>query len=140
MANRQMKWLITKGENLLVDETKYLCASLCWKFWPGNLRRTTWDLLACDADDAPQRSEDYVCEPFLLIEHRLTCHQNVYRVATLIVDLDDVPASSIRARTNSYGQQYFLIDCVVHISIQSSLEFFVTVDGEKYGSLTAKYE
>jgi hypothetical protein len=38
------------------------------------------------------------------------------------------------------GRKYLSVLSEVHISMQSALEFFVTIDGMKYGSLTAKYE
>lgn len=64
----------------------------------------------------------------------------MYRVATLIVDLDDVPKSSLMPGISPSGQKYLTIDAQVHISMQSVLEFYVTVEGKKYGALTAKFE
>jgi hypothetical protein len=74
------------------------------------------------------------------VRHKLTQHQGVYRVATLIVDYDDVPKHLLKTKKSPDGRKYFEIEAVVHISMQSSLEFFVTVGGKKYGSLTAQYE
>jgi hypothetical protein len=37
------------------------------------------------------------------------------------------------------GRRYYSIDTLVHISMQSVLEFYVTVNGKKDGSLTAQY-
>jgi hypothetical protein len=38
------------------------------------------------------------------------------------------------------GKKYYSVAVEVHISMQSALEFFVTVNGKKYGSLSAKYD
>jgi hypothetical protein len=36
--------------------------------------------------------------------------------------------------------KYYELSFFVEISAQSSLEFFLTIDGKKYGSLSANYE
>jgi hypothetical protein len=38
------------------------------------------------------------------------------------------------------GEKYYSVAAEVHISMHSALEFFVTVNGKKYGSLSAKYD
>ncbi|KAH7396595.1 hypothetical protein DE146DRAFT_763611 [Phaeosphaeria sp. MPI-PUGE-AT-0046c] len=124
MARNQMIWLVKKGEDLETSKASHAYTTLTAHFWPKESRRTTWELYACDADTAAQGSTA----------------ESVYRVATLIVDFDDVPASCYEHKVNDRDKKYLRLRAEVHISIQSSLEFFVTVDGKKYGSLTAEYD
>ncbi|KAH7383281.1 hypothetical protein BKA66DRAFT_512128 [Pyrenochaeta sp. MPI-SDFR-AT-0127] len=71
---------------------------------------------------------------------KATHARDSFTVATLTVDLDDVPSSCFEDETSPAGRKYSSITIEVNISMQSSLEFFVTVDGKKYGSLTANYD
>jgi hypothetical protein len=87
-------------------------------------------------DDAWTRCVKPRCRP----ETYLTFIQSVNRVAQLIVNFDDVPQSKLDVRIGPNRKKYFSIHGVVHMSKQSSLEFFVTVTGKRYGSLTAYYD
>jgi hypothetical protein len=74
------------------------------------------------------------------MSYMLTHGQAVYRVATPTVDFDDVPQAHLKPCISPLGRPYFRIDSVINISMQSSLEFFVTVRGKKYGSLIVQYD
>ncbi|KAI4909431.1 hypothetical protein J4E90_008128 [Alternaria incomplexa] len=123
-AENQMEWLIEKGQDLHASEATHAAAEILSTFWVGEERTTHWDLLSCDADVAPQRSVE----------------ESIYQVATLIVDLSDVPEEDTELETSASGRKYHTINSVVNISLQSTLDFFITVNGKKYGSLTARYE
>lgn len=64
----------------------------------------------------------------------------MYKVATLNVDLSNVPAECFSLHQSVHGRSYYELTCNVEISIQSALEFSVSVQGKRYGSLTAAYE
>ncbi|EUC40240.1 hypothetical protein COCMIDRAFT_109318 [Bipolaris oryzae ATCC 44560] len=65
---------------------------------------------------------------------------SVYHVAVLTVDSNDIPLSDLKRKTSPCGRQYYSIGVTVHISLQSSLEFYVTIKGKKFGSLTVSYD
>jgi hypothetical protein len=56
------------------------------------------------------------------------------------VDLSDVPENAYVTCWSPCGRKYYELSFFVEISAQSSLEFFLTIDGKKYGSLSANYE
>lgn len=66
--------------------------------------------------------------------------QSVYTVATLTVDMDDIPDEYFERKRSPKGKLYYSIMSTINISMGSALEFFLTVGGQKYGSLTAAYE
>lgn len=61
-------------------------------------------------------------------------------VATLYADLSDIPKSHWKTERAPDGRMYYSIETVICISMQSSLEFYITIDGKKCGSVKAKYE
>jgi hypothetical protein len=65
--------------------------------------------------------------------------QSVYTVATLDVDLTGVPRHSFRRRKSPTGGFYYSLRFQVEISVHSSLEYSLLVDGVRYGSVVAKY-
>ncbi|EUC31458.1 hypothetical protein COCCADRAFT_38444 [Bipolaris zeicola 26-R-13] len=65
---------------------------------------------------------------------------SVYRVAVLTVDSNDIPLVYLKRNTSPCGRQYYSINVTVHISLQSSLNFYVTIKGKKFGSLTVSYD
>ena len=65
--------------------------------------------------------------------------QGVYKVATLDVDLSSVPQSFFRAGPSPSGGIYYTLDFRVEITVQSSLEFSLLVNGVRYGAVTANY-
>jgi hypothetical protein len=66
-------------------------------------------------------------------------HQDVYEVAKLIVDLTKVPERMFLLRRNKTNQPYHELNFQVEFSVTSSLEYAVTIDGTRYGSVTARY-
>jgi hypothetical protein len=58
----------------------------------------------------------------------------------LYVDLSDVPEQEFVPLWTPQGRPYKRLDYDVEMSLQSSLEFSVSVKGKKYGAVTAKYE
>lgn len=98
------------------------------------------ELLACNVEKAPQRFTDKVC--FLPTSRALaiitTC-QNVFTVAALSVDLSSVPAACFQTCFAPGGRVYTTLSFQVEISVQSSLEYSLLVEGVRYGSVTAKY-
>ena len=65
--------------------------------------------------------------------------QDVYTVATLCVNVEDVPQRLFRTASSPSGSMYYKLFFDVELSVQSALEFSVSVNGKKYGSVTAKY-
>lgn len=65
--------------------------------------------------------------------------QDIYTVARLNVDLSGVPQKNFVLHTNSSGRLYYTLDYEVELSVQSSLEFCLLVDGIRYGGVEAKY-
>ena len=44
-----------------------------------------------------------------------------------------------KTKYNPKGELYYEFDFNVELVIQSALDFFMTVEGKRYGSVTAKY-
>jgi hypothetical protein len=55
-ANNQMSYLIKKGQDLNASSGTHGQIALTSNFWVDEPRYVTWKLLACDAEEAPQRS------------------------------------------------------------------------------------
>jgi hypothetical protein len=64
----------------------------------------------------------------------------VFQVAELAVDLDDVPERLFRKKRSKDGKIYHQVEYEIKISVQSSLEYSLSVEGVTYGSVTARYE
>lgn len=139
MANNQMKWLIEKGQTLLASEATHAATGFMLRWWVGEEKQIVWKLLSCDADIAPSRSVDKVSKP-LRRSNTANIDQSVYRVAVLTVDSNDIPLVYLKRNTSPCGRQYYSINVTVHISLQSSLDFYVTIKGKKFGSLTVSYD
>ncbi|KAF1911224.1 hypothetical protein BDU57DRAFT_485781 [Ampelomyces quisqualis] len=129
-AENQMNWLVTKGQDLSTSDKAYSKVSFTQTFWPGEERTASVDLIASDAETAPKRSVEKV---------RLSSKNDVYTVATLKVDLSDVPQHLFKYHINPAGKEYYVLRFDVKIAIQSSLEFSLVVNGKEYGSVVAKY-
>jgi hypothetical protein len=65
--------------------------------------------------------------------------QDVFLVATLTVDLSKVPKKEFSAKQSPAGRRYHKIHFDLEISIQSALEFSLTINGKKYAAVTAEY-
>ena len=63
----------------------------------------------------------------------------MYKLATLDVDLNDVPESDFQLLQSAHGLAYYRLTYTVEISVQSALEFSLSVNGTRYGSVTARY-
>jgi hypothetical protein len=63
----------------------------------------------------------------------------VYKVANLSVDLSSVPTHKFRSLQNKANQKYYEVNFQVELSATSSLEYTVSIDGIRYGSVTASY-
>jgi len=60
MANNQMAWLVTKGQDLSTSKSSHAVYPLVKKFWVGDRRKASVDLLASDADHAAKLNTDQV--------------------------------------------------------------------------------
>ncbi|USP81405.1 hypothetical protein yc1106_08679 [Curvularia clavata] len=123
-ARHQMHWLINKGQDLPALEGNHATADMSTKWWAGDAPIAHWKLFSCDADIAPSRSVD----------------KSVCRVTTLTVDLSDLSKDNMTQNTSPSGRQYYSVRLKVNISLQSSLEFYVTFKGKKFGSVTVSYD
>jgi hypothetical protein len=63
----------------------------------------------------------------------------VYKIATLDVDLSGVPQSAFQPLPSPSGGIYYTLRFQVEMTIQSSLEFRLLVNGVRYGAVTANY-
>jgi hypothetical protein len=66
--------------------------------------------------------------------------QGVKKVASVIIDLSVVPKDRWKAERSPSGDTYHRLSYSLEISVQSALEFSLTVDGKSYGSVKAAYE
>ncbi|KAH4005899.1 hypothetical protein HBI56_097520 [Parastagonospora nodorum] len=124
MANHQMEWLLKKGQTLSTSKPAHAKCTLNLHFWPSEKRETTLNLLASNETKAPQLSVD----------------KGVFTVAKLSVDLSGVPENEYTTGLSPTGRMYRKLKFEIEISAQSSLEFFFTVNGKKYASLTANFD
>ncbi|RAR06959.1 hsp70 family protein [Stemphylium lycopersici] len=122
-ANHQMQWLLKKGQDLSSMSKSHTYTELSACFWPHSPRSITLDLLASNADVAPNRSVD----------------KDVFTVATLDVDLTGVPQNAYTTHLSPQGSFFYVLDLRVEMCIQSSLEFSLLVNGVRYGAVTANY-
>ncbi|KAI4925412.1 hypothetical protein J4E85_007291 [Alternaria conjuncta] len=122
-AGNQMRWILKKGQDLAAKSESHGKFTFCQHFWPGDVRRATCELLASDLDKAPPRCSD----------------QGVSKIATLDVDLSRVPQSAFRVDTSPSSGTYFTLVFEIEMNIQSSLELSLSVNGIRYGAVTANY-
>jgi hypothetical protein len=57
----------------------------------------------------------------------------------LVVDLSDVPESAFLRTSSPSNGIYYSLSFQVEMTIQSSLEFSLLVNGVRYGAVTANY-
>ncbi|KAG9187462.1 hypothetical protein G6011_05333 [Alternaria panax] len=122
-AYNQMEWMLKKGQDLATKSDAHGTKSFYQQFWLGDSRTVSLDLLAADIDKALQRSRD----------------QGVYKVAVLNVDLNAVPANAFTRHSSPTRAAYYSLSFQVEMTIQSSLEFCLLVNGIRYGTVTANY-
>jgi hypothetical protein len=138
-ANNQMAWLLTKGQDLHSSEPTHATTVISVDYWPGENPISDFSLLACDEDKSPDHCEHKVNRQMINLSIA-NDPQAIYHVANVTVDLKDVPRHCISTYYSSDGRAYYSIRCTINISLQSGLEFFVTVGGKKYGSVTVDYK
>ncbi|KAF2130413.1 Hsp70 family protein [Dothidotthia symphoricarpi CBS 119687] len=132
-ARNRVEWLLKTGQQLSTSEMTHAKLQMCAYLWPHDIRERTVNLLASDETVAPSSS-------YCGVSRRL-CYTSweVYTVARLHVDLRNVPKHLFVARSSPSGAVYHQLKYTVEVSLQSSLEFFVTINGSRYGSVTATY-
>jgi hypothetical protein len=54
-ARDQVSWLVKKAQDMHTSKATHMKTTIRSDFWPDEKRKTTWKLLACNEDDAPQR-------------------------------------------------------------------------------------
>ncbi|KAJ4360578.1 uncharacterized protein N0V89_001144 [Didymosphaeria variabile] len=122
-ADSQMDWIIKKGQELKTSEVGHGKVTISYTVWFGSSKILTMALMASDSDEAPTSSYD----------------PNVYHVGQMVIDLNPVPKKEWRKSTSPSGKPYCLLDIDVEISIQSALEYSLSVNGVRYGLVTANY-
>jgi hypothetical protein len=63
----------------------------------------------------------------------------VYEVATLTVDLIDMPKHQFEYRWGEADSMYYELSFDIEISAMTSLVYAVSIDGTRYGSVVASY-
>ena len=92
-------------------------------FRPGQSLIVEDDLIACDADTAPDSMK-----------------KGLINVCTLTTDLNAVPKSLFTRLTTSKGIEFDNLDFTLDMTIDSaSLIFELKVDGVPYGKVVAKF-
>lgn len=67
--------------------------------------------------------------------------KGVFRVATAIVDLSLVPEKEFKTMYSPEGRIYYDLSYDIELSVQSSMEMYISIKGKRYGDkLTAAYE
>lgn len=66
--------------------------------------------------------------------------QSIKKVVSLTIDLSVVPKDNFQPNHSPAGVLYHTLVFDLEISIQSLLEFFLSVKGQRYGSVIADYE
>ena len=136
-----MSWLIKKGDPLLSSQARHAEIELYRTFDATDSRVFKARLVACDADVAPRRYADDVSCPSKNFNLPLTLSQSAYNVTILSADLSSVPESKFQvARSGPHGRPYFIANFKINISLTSSLKFWLTFNGQEYGSVTTQYD
>ncbi|EWC48311.1 hypothetical protein DRE_07770 [Drechslerella stenobrocha 248] len=121
MVSDRMQWHIAKDEK--VSERKAVSFHYTRNFRPGQSLIVEDDLIACDADVAPDSMK-----------------KGLINVCTLTTDLNAVPKSLFTRLTTSKGIEFDNLDFTLDMTIDSaSLIFELKVDGVPYGKVVAKF-
>ncbi|EPS45261.1 hypothetical protein H072_725 [Dactylellina haptotyla CBS 200.50] len=119
MVSDRMQWHIAKDEK--VSERKAVSFHYTRNFRPGQSLVVEDDLIACDADTAPDSMK-----------------KGLINVCTLTTDLNAVPKSLFTRLTTSKGIEFDNLDFTLDMTIDSaSLIFELKVDGVPYGKVVA---
>lgn len=65
--------------------------------------------------------------------------KGIYKVAEITADLRGVPQNKFTKDSSPDGRTFHCLDFDLEISVQSSLQYSLLVDGVRYGSVSAKY-
>jgi hypothetical protein len=139
LAENQMAWLMAKGQDLHASVPTHATKDLIFRFWPTDSRVATLKLMACDDDHSPSHLKHEVSQQMITVFITNNI-QAVYQVVTLTINMREIPQGYYTTHYATGGRLYYSILVVVNISLQSALEFFVTVEGKKYGSVTVEYD
>ncbi|UPX15290.1 uncharacterized protein EKO05_0005744 [Ascochyta rabiei] len=122
-ARDQMAWGLKKGQDLSTSEVSHASTTFGQHIWVGNKRHSSIELMASDADKPATRASD----------------KTVYTLATLDVDLSMVPEREFQLMYSPSGVACHKLEFDMEISVESTIEYSLTVNGIKYGSVNAKY-
>lgn len=143
-----MHWLLTKGESLSATTPKRVSIECCRTFRPTDSRVFTAKLVACNDDYAPRRyfENSNFPPPFQEFLSCETCTDSpitgVYNVCTLHADISTVPESKFhQARRGLGGEMFYIAEFKIEIIAHgANLKFFLTFEGQEYGSVSANYD
>ncbi|KAH7398970.1 hypothetical protein DE146DRAFT_678065 [Phaeosphaeria sp. MPI-PUGE-AT-0046c] len=121
MVSDRMQWHIAKGAQ--VSESTPISFHYTRNFRPGQSLIVEDDLIACDAESAPE-----------------SFRKGLINVCTLTTDLNTVPKSLFTRLTTTKGVEFYNLDFTLDMRIASAgLVFELKVDGVRYGSVEAKF-
>ncbi|KAF2748930.1 actin-like ATPase domain-containing protein [Sporormia fimetaria CBS 119925] len=121
MVSDRMQWHIAKGAQ--VSETQPTSFHYTRNFRPGQSLIVEDDLIACDADVAPD-----------------SFSKGLINVCSLTTDLNNVPKSLFTRLTTTKGVEFDNLDFTLDMRIESAgLVFELRVDGVRYGAVSAKF-
>ncbi|KAF2741105.1 actin-like ATPase domain-containing protein [Polyplosphaeria fusca] len=121
MVSDRMQWHIAKGAQ--VSEAQPISFHYTRNFRPGQSLVVEDDLIACDADSAPD-----------------SYRKGLINVCTLTTDLNTVPKSLFTRLTTTKGVEFDNLDFTLDMRIESAgLVFELKVDGVRYGAVSAKF-
>ncbi|OAL50191.1 Hsp70 family protein-like protein [Pyrenochaeta sp. DS3sAY3a] len=121
MVSDRMQWHIAKGAQ--VSESTPISFHYTRNFRPGQSLIVEDDLIACDADTAPD-----------------SFRKGLINVCTLTTDLNTVPKSLFTRLTTTKGVEFDNLDFTLDMRIESAgLVFELKVDGVRYGVVQAKF-
>ncbi|KAL5379231.1 hypothetical protein PMIN02_010992 [Paraphaeosphaeria minitans] len=107
-ACQRMRWILPKGKDLPTEDSVHVSHEVEWSFAIDEEKPVgKIELKACDLDTAPDDSTN----------------ENVYAVATIIVDLIKLPYTICRRKRKrgmSSGSRYHKYECIIELSIQTS--------------------
>jgi hypothetical protein len=116
-------YILTHPQGAQVSESTPISFHYTRNFRPGQSLIVEDDLIACDAETAPD-----------------SFRKGLINVCTLTTDLNTVPKSLFTRLTTTKGVEFDNLDFTLDMRIESAgLMFELRVDGVKYGSVEAKF-
>jgi len=128
-ARGQMVWLFKKGDALLSNKEKHASIDMCRRFGLNDNRVYESKFVALEDEDAPQRYADLP--------------SGSARMSTFAVryDLSEVPQNKfVMSPAGGKGQPYLCAYFKLEIRLETRLEFSMTFDGHKMGTVEVDYE